>query len=183
MSEDARQITYVRDQHLAWSTKLSSFAVDAGTYEFLFNIPLEGALLETITGPKHQYHTYQVEAIVERKYMSDLHMAQPLRVYKFSPELECHYLTSFENQVCAQTLFCTMEPLLICLAVHRRPQPSKHLLPHRPPNNNHPVRLLLPRAVYIPCPIQRHHPNHPNTLHNREALPPNSSHSSTISAT
>lgn len=105
MSEDARQITYVRDQHLAWSTKLSSFAVDAGTYEFLFNIPLEGALLETITGPKHQYHTYQVEAIVERKYMSDLHMAQPLRVYKFSPELECHYLTSFENQVCAQIYF------------------------------------------------------------------------------
>lgn len=71
----------------------------------------------------------------------------------------------------------------LCNVVRRRPHTTKHLLPHRHPNNHTPIRLFIPRAMYIPRPVQRHHPNHSHTLNNRETLPANPSNGSAISPT
>ncbi|KAJ5124857.1 uncharacterized protein N7515_008682 [Penicillium bovifimosum] len=63
----------------------------AGDHAFLFDIPLPSKILGTITGPNHQYHTYRVDAIVERRLKPDLVVSQPIRIYQVS-DLETSYL-------------------------------------------------------------------------------------------
>ncbi|KAJ5511194.1 hypothetical protein N7453_003297 [Penicillium expansum] len=49
----------------------------AGNHAFLFDIPLPSKIFNTATGANHQYHTYRVEAIIERRLRSDFMVSQP----------------------------------------------------------------------------------------------------------
>ncbi|KAJ5598884.1 hypothetical protein N7510_000011 [Penicillium lagena] len=66
---------------LASSKTLDSFQMAAGDYEFPFTIPLSSNILETITGPNHEYHTYRVEAVLERRFRKDLIVSRPVKLY------------------------------------------------------------------------------------------------------
>lgn len=63
----------------------------AGDHAFLFDIPLPSKVFDTATGANHQYHTYRVEAIIERRLKSDFVVSQPVRIYQVS-DLETSYL-------------------------------------------------------------------------------------------
>ncbi|CAI7665232.1 unnamed protein product [Penicillium viridicatum] len=90
-SENRKQITFEREQPLASSKTLNTFQMPAGDHAFLFDIPLPSKVLDTATGPNHQYHTYRVEAIIERRLKSDFVVSQPVRIYQVS-DLETSYL-------------------------------------------------------------------------------------------
>ncbi|KAI2674362.1 hypothetical protein CBS147333_8207 [Penicillium roqueforti] len=90
-SDSREQITFEREQPLASSKTLKSFEMPAGDHAFLFDIPLPSKILDTATGANHQYHTYCVEAIVERRLKSDFVVSQPVRIYQVS-NLETSYL-------------------------------------------------------------------------------------------
>ncbi|KAJ5966894.1 hypothetical protein N7501_003142 [Penicillium viridicatum] len=64
----------------------------AGDHAFLFDIPLPSKVFDTATGANHQYHTYRVEAIIERRLKRDFVVSQPVRIYQVS-DLETSYLT------------------------------------------------------------------------------------------
>ncbi|KAH8689473.1 hypothetical protein BGW36DRAFT_401832 [Talaromyces proteolyticus] len=89
--EDREHITFESYQGLASSKTLRSFQMQAGNYEFVFNISLSSKLTETLTGPKHQYHSYQIDAVIERRYRRAIVLSKPLRIYKISG-LETNYL-------------------------------------------------------------------------------------------
>ncbi|OQD69631.1 hypothetical protein PENPOL_c002G02279 [Penicillium polonicum] len=91
-SENRKQITFEREQPLASSKTLNAFQMPAGDHAFLFDIPLPSKVFDTATGPNHQYHTYRVEAIIERRLKSDFVVSQPVRIYQVS-DLETSYLT------------------------------------------------------------------------------------------
>lgn len=90
-SDSREQITFEREQPLASSKTLNAFQMPAGDHAFLFDIPLPSKILDTVTGANHQYHTYRVEAIVERRLKSDFVVSQPVRIYQVS-DLETSYL-------------------------------------------------------------------------------------------
>ncbi|KAL5363177.1 hypothetical protein BJX96DRAFT_186630 [Aspergillus floccosus] len=75
------EITFERKQTLASSKKLSSFSLPAGDYQFPFEISLDGSLFETIVGPRHQYHSYELYGIIERRLSRDIVVSQPVRIY------------------------------------------------------------------------------------------------------
>ncbi|KAJ0413535.1 hypothetical protein BJY00DRAFT_58389 [Aspergillus carlsbadensis] len=79
------ETTFERSQNLVFSKTLDSFTMPAGNYEFPIEISLKGALLETLTGPGHEYHTYRVEVVVERRMQWDLAVSEPLRIYQWRP--------------------------------------------------------------------------------------------------
>ncbi|RAK72540.1 uncharacterized protein BO72DRAFT_520786, partial [Aspergillus fijiensis CBS 313.89] len=87
ITEDRELITYKEEQGLVSSKTHSSFQIPAGKYEFLFDIPIPSDLFETSVGPDHNYHTYQIEAIVERRVWRDIVVSQVLSIYKL-PEVE-----------------------------------------------------------------------------------------------
>ncbi|PYH49246.1 uncharacterized protein BP01DRAFT_388319 [Aspergillus saccharolyticus JOP 1030-1] len=93
IAEDRLQGTYEQKQVLASSKTLGSFPMPAGQYEFPFDIPLAGKFLETVTGVKHNYHSYTVEATVAFRYRRNVVVSKPVRIYHLS-ELETNYLTS-----------------------------------------------------------------------------------------
>ncbi|KAJ5238023.1 hypothetical protein N7489_008114 [Penicillium chrysogenum] len=90
-SEIREQITFEREQPLASSKTLNAFQMPAGEHAFLFDIPLPSKIFDTATGANHQYHTYRVEAIIERRLKSDFVVSQPVRIYQVS-DLETSYL-------------------------------------------------------------------------------------------
>lgn len=90
-SENRKQITFEREQPLASSKTLNAFQMLAGEHAFLFDIPLPSKVFDTATGANHQYHTYRVEAIIERRLKSDFVISQPVRIYQVS-DLETSYL-------------------------------------------------------------------------------------------
>ncbi|KAJ6186544.1 hypothetical protein N7519_007845 [Penicillium mononematosum] len=90
-SENREQITFEREQPLASSKTLNAFQMPAGEHAFLFDIPLPSKIFDTATGANHQYHTYRVEAIIERRLKSDFVVSQPVRIYQVS-DLETSYL-------------------------------------------------------------------------------------------
>ncbi|CRL24674.1 Arrestin-like, N-terminal [Penicillium camemberti] len=90
-SENREQITFEREQPLASSKTLTAFQMPAGDHAFLFDIPLPSKVFDTATGANHQYHTYRVEAIIERRLKSDFVISQPVRIYQVS-DLETSYL-------------------------------------------------------------------------------------------
>lgn len=63
----------------------------AGDHAFLFDIPLPSKVFDTVTSANHQYHTYCVEAIIERRFKSDFVVSQPVRIYQVS-DLVTSYL-------------------------------------------------------------------------------------------
>ncbi|KAL4813585.1 hypothetical protein BDW67DRAFT_192750 [Aspergillus spinulosporus] len=77
------QVTFERSQNIASSKTREFFTMSKGDYEFLFEIPLSGALYDTLTGPKHQYHAYRVEVSVDRWMWPKLFVSQPLRVHRY----------------------------------------------------------------------------------------------------
>ncbi|KAJ5555683.1 hypothetical protein N7535_008117 [Penicillium sp. DV-2018c] len=89
--ETRKQITFEQEQALASSKTLTAFRMPAGDHAFLFNIPLPSKIFSTITGPNHQYHTYSIDAIAERRLKQDLVVSQPVRIYQVS-DLETSYL-------------------------------------------------------------------------------------------
>lgn len=93
ITEDREEITHEKEQTLASSKTTSSFQILAGYYEFLFDIPLPANIVETSTGPGHYYHTYQVDAVIERRYWKNNVISQPFSVYKF-PDIDTGYLTT-----------------------------------------------------------------------------------------
>ena len=93
VTEDRQTVTHEKEQVLASSETRSSFQVPAGYYEFLFDVPLSSNIMETVTGSEHNYHTYQVDAIIERRYWKDIVVSQPLSIYKL-PEVETSHLTT-----------------------------------------------------------------------------------------
>lgn len=93
-SESREQITFEREQPLAASKTLNAFQMPAGDHAFLFDIPLPSKILDTATGVNHQYHTYRVEAIIERRLKSDFVVSQPVRIYQVS-DLETSYLRPY----------------------------------------------------------------------------------------
>lgn len=82
ISNERRQITFERRQSLAASKTLNSFTLPAGNYEFPFKIHLGSTAAETITGVNHEYHSYQVQGVIERRFSKDFVVSQPIRVYK-----------------------------------------------------------------------------------------------------
>jgi hypothetical protein len=66
----------------------------AGDHAFLFDIPLPCKIPETVTGPMHQYHTYRVEVIIERRLKSDFVVSQPIRIYQIS-DFNASYLRPY----------------------------------------------------------------------------------------
>ncbi|KAJ5781098.1 hypothetical protein N7457_006258, partial [Penicillium paradoxum] len=92
MGPESRElITFARDQALASSRTLNAFRMPAGDHAFLFDIPIPNKIFETVTGPRHQYHTYCVQAVIERRLKSDFVVSQPIRIYQVS-DLETTYL-------------------------------------------------------------------------------------------
>lgn len=81
-STSHEEIIFERSQNLAGSKKMGSFVLPAGRYEFPFEIPLDPVMHETIAGPKHSYHFYQVYGVVQRRYYRNDVVSQPLRVYR-----------------------------------------------------------------------------------------------------
>ncbi|KAI9929307.1 hypothetical protein ASPWEDRAFT_184195 [Aspergillus wentii DTO 134E9] len=75
-------VTLQLQHQLAASRTLSSFRLPAGKYQFPFEIPVSKYGLETLTGPSHEYHTYQVDGIIERKFSKDAIVSQPVRIYR-----------------------------------------------------------------------------------------------------
>ncbi|KAJ6181363.1 hypothetical protein N7485_000005 [Penicillium canescens] len=92
--ENREQITFDKDQALASSRTLNAFRMPAGDHTFLFDILLPSKIFETVTGPKHQYHTYRVEAVVERLLKADFVVSQPIRIYQI-PDFESSYLRPY----------------------------------------------------------------------------------------
>ncbi|CAG8180624.1 hypothetical protein PENNAL_c0060G04768 [Penicillium nalgiovense] len=90
-SESREQVTFERDQPLAFSKTLNAFQMPAGEHAFLFDISLPSKVFDTATGANHQYHTYRVEAIIERRLKSNFVVSQPVRIYQVS-DLEISYL-------------------------------------------------------------------------------------------
>ncbi|KAJ5971382.1 uncharacterized protein N7479_001300 [Penicillium vulpinum] len=64
-----------------------------GDHTFLFDIPLPSKMFDTVTGANNQYHTYRVEAVIERRLKSDFVVSRPLRIYQVS-DLETSHLRS-----------------------------------------------------------------------------------------
>ncbi|KAF3395080.1 putative HECT-type ubiquitin ligase-interacting protein creD [Talaromyces pinophilus] len=87
--DDREIVTFVSEQAIGSSKTLNSFQLPAGNYEFPFRIPLTSKMLETIAGPC-QYHSYEVQAIIEHRFRSDSVVAQPIRIYR-TPALEVGY--------------------------------------------------------------------------------------------
>ncbi|KAL4755824.1 arrestin C-terminal domain-containing protein [Aspergillus foveolatus] len=77
------QVTFERSQTIAYSKMREFFTMPKGDYEFLFEIPLPGALYDTLTGPNHEYHAYRVEVSVVRWMWPNLVISQPLRVHRY----------------------------------------------------------------------------------------------------
>lgn len=99
IAEDRVQSTCEHKQVLASSKTLGSFPMPEGQYEFPFDIPLPRKFLETVTGVKHNYHSYKVEATVAFRYRRNLVVSKPIRIYHDS-DLEANYLTSDFSPVC-----------------------------------------------------------------------------------
>ncbi|KAL4955529.1 hypothetical protein BDW69DRAFT_182463 [Aspergillus filifer] len=89
--ETREEVTFQQRQPLACSKANDSFTMPEGNYEFLFEFPLVDILFDTIIGPKHNYHTYRVEAVIERWMRRDLVVSEPVRIYKY-PRLGRHDL-------------------------------------------------------------------------------------------
>ncbi|EKV21748.1 hypothetical protein PDIP_03390 [Penicillium digitatum Pd1] len=118
-SESREQITFEREQPLAASKTLNAFQMPAGDHAFLFDIPLPSKILDTATGVNHQYHTYRVEAIIERRLKSDFVVSQPVRIYQVS-DLETSYLRPY----CPLTLEGhSNENIQYCLSITDRNVP------------------------------------------------------------
>jgi hypothetical protein len=81
VSKDREQRTFERHQMLASSKTLKAFQMPAGDYEFPFMIALPSGILDTVTGPNHEYHTYHVEAVIERRFWKDFTVSRPIRIY------------------------------------------------------------------------------------------------------
>ncbi|KAL4972001.1 hypothetical protein BDW66DRAFT_163254 [Aspergillus desertorum] len=79
---DRVQVTFERSQTIASSKTQGLFTMPAGVYKFLVEIPLSGALYDTLTGPIHEYHAYRVEVLMERWMWPNLVISQPLRVHR-----------------------------------------------------------------------------------------------------
>ena len=86
--------TSISEQPIGSSKKLNPFQLPPGDYEFPFNIPLSGRMLETITGLQHSYHTYQVQAIIERRFRGNTIISQDLRIYQTPDLYVSHQISS-----------------------------------------------------------------------------------------
>lgn len=100
-TENREQLTFEKHQALA-SSKTNAFRMPPGDHAFLFDIPLPCKILETVTGPKHQYHTYRVEIVIERRLKNDLVISQPVRIYQIS-DFNTSYLRPYCPLVCLPT--------------------------------------------------------------------------------
>lgn len=100
-TEHREQLTFEKQQALA-SSKTNAFRMPPGDHAFLFDIPLPCKILETVTGPKHQYHTYRVEVVIERRLKNDLVISQPVRIYQIS-DFNTSYLRPYCPLVCYLT--------------------------------------------------------------------------------
>ncbi|CAG8909909.1 unnamed protein product [Penicillium egyptiacum] len=118
-SDSREQITFEREQPLASSKTLSAFQMPAGEHAFLFDIPLPSKIFDTATGANHQYHTYRVEGVIERRLKSDFVVSQPVRIYQVS-DLE----TSYSRPHCPLTLEGhSNENIQYCLSITDRNVP------------------------------------------------------------
>ncbi|KAJ5184183.1 hypothetical protein N7492_001799 [Penicillium capsulatum] len=75
-------LTFEEEHMLASSKRLASFRVPAGVYEFPFTFPVPDCLLETITGAEHEYHSYQLQGVVERRVKRVVIVSQQIRIYR-----------------------------------------------------------------------------------------------------
>ncbi|KAL4863014.1 hypothetical protein BDV12DRAFT_189972 [Aspergillus spectabilis] len=85
LSQSREEITFEETQTLAYSQTLDSFQLPAGDYEFAFEIPLSRVTLDTLVGPKHEYHNYRVEVIIARPGFlnRDFAVSGPVVIYRF----------------------------------------------------------------------------------------------------
>lgn len=90
-SENREVTTFEREQALASSRTLNAFRIPAGEHAFFFDIPIPNKIFETVAGAGHQYHTYRVDAVIERRLKSDFVVSQPVRIYQVS-DLATSYL-------------------------------------------------------------------------------------------
>ncbi|KAL4743941.1 hypothetical protein BDV11DRAFT_165631 [Aspergillus similis] len=94
LGKNREQVTFERSQTIASSKTRDFFTMPKGEYEFLFEIPLSGALYDTLTGPKHEYHAYRVEVSVDRWMWPNLVVSQPLRAVKSCSNHDLGYYLS-----------------------------------------------------------------------------------------
>ncbi|KAJ5147636.1 hypothetical protein N7526_000988 [Penicillium atrosanguineum] len=87
VTERAQHRTFELEQPIASSRGRRSFSMAAGNYKFPFSIPLPADISDSSFGP-NKYHTYQVDAVINRPYLKDIVISQPLQIYKYSSELE-----------------------------------------------------------------------------------------------
>ncbi|CAG8926298.1 unnamed protein product [Penicillium salamii] len=116
-TENREQLTF--DQHQALASSKTNFRMPPGDHSFLFDIPLPCKLLETVTGPKHQFHTYRVDVILERRLKSDLVVSQPIRIYHISD-----FNSSYLRPYCPLTLEGhTDKGIQYCVSINDRNVP------------------------------------------------------------
>ncbi|KAF7594610.1 hypothetical protein BBP40_008877 [Aspergillus hancockii] len=91
---------------------MGSFHLPAGDYEFPFEIPLSGNMIETISGPNHDYHSYQVHGVVQRRLNKNIIVSQPLRLYKpFTMEQSDAWMSSSIEGQCDNVVeYCISIP-------------------------------------------------------------------------
>ncbi|KAJ5698374.1 hypothetical protein N7462_000379 [Penicillium macrosclerotiorum] len=74
-------LTFEQTQVLATSKKSGSFQLSAGKYEFPFEFCLERGMGESLMGPGHQYHAYEVCGVITRQFGGDSVITTPLQIY------------------------------------------------------------------------------------------------------
>ncbi|KAJ5122591.1 uncharacterized protein N7443_002694 [Penicillium atrosanguineum] len=99
ISNVRRQITFERRQPIAASKTLNSFTLPTGNYEFPFKICIGSSATETITGINHEYHSYKVQGVIERRFGKDFVVSQPIRVYKYLGLETNHPWPSFPESI------------------------------------------------------------------------------------
>ncbi|KAJ5761606.1 hypothetical protein N7533_003645 [Penicillium manginii] len=100
---DRQLITSTSHQSIGASKTLNSFQLPAGNYEFPFSLPIAGRILETVTAQRHMYHTYHVQAIIERRFKADSVFSRPIRIYRY-PNLSTEpQMTSIPTTIVRQS--------------------------------------------------------------------------------
>ncbi|KAJ5573272.1 hypothetical protein N7450_010256 [Penicillium hetheringtonii] len=114
MQNGREYITSISEQPIGSSKKLNSFQLTAGDYQFPFSIPLSGQMLETITGLQHSYHTYHVQAIIERRFRGNSIISRDLRIYQSPDPWADHQIsfisTTIERQSDHEIQYCITIP-------------------------------------------------------------------------
>ena len=81
-------ITFEHTEVLATSKTHPCFELPSGSHDFPFEIPLGARMMESAIGPKHEYHSYHVQAILHRRFAEDIFLSRPIKIYRLPSLLQ-----------------------------------------------------------------------------------------------